>query len=399
MKEHYDVVVVGAGMVGATLAAALEQSSLDILLLDRAQPPEYPGDSYELRVSAINVGAQTVFERLGVFDSMSSARVSPMRSMYVWDEAGNGSTSFSAADIGEPHLGHIVENNVVTRALVDHVAQTGRVDTAWPVEIESLQPHGDGVTLTLTGGASVKTKLVVGADGARSIVRDLAGIETAVHNYNQRTLVAIGRTERDHQNCAWQRFLKTGPLAFLPLANGLTSVAWHADNELAESLREMSPDQLEAAITERSGDMLGAFRLSGPVGGFPLIRMHAPRYFDDRVVLIGDAAHAIHPLAGLGANIGFMDAATLCGLLLQHPLRDPGDPRTLRAYDRARRAQNSTIVGVTDTFKHVFGSDSQAVEGLRNFGLKAADRLQPAKHAVIRYAMGIDGDLPELARR
>ncbi len=399
MKQAYDVVIVGAGMVGATLAVTLQKSDLDVLVIDRSEPPAFPGEQYELRVSAVNVGAQTLFERLDVMQSISAVRVSPMRSMHVWDEAGNGATRLRAADIGEPHLGHIIENNVVTRALIDSLAGTGRIDMAWPVEVQSLDSDDHHVTVKLSSGESIRSRLVVGADGASSVVRKLAGIEASVHSYNQRTLVAIAQTERPHQDCAWQRFLRTGPLAFLPLAGGLTSIAWHADDTLAESLREMSSGELEAAIAHHAGNQLGAVRLAGPVGGFPLIRMHAPTYWSNRVALIGDAAHAIHPLAGLGANLGFMDAATLCEKLLNHPNRDPGDARTLRAYDRARRAQNSTIVGVTDAFKHVFGSNSQAVAGMRNFGLKAADRLQPAKRAVIRYAMGIDGDLPDLARR
>jgi len=356
MSRSYDIVIVGAGMVGATLASALRQSDFRVLLLDRAEPPSFPTADYQLRVSAVNVAAQNMFERLGAFANMSEHRVSPMRSMVVWDEAGDGETRFHAADVGASHLGHIIENDVVTRALIDQVINADNVDTLWPAEVDSLEYSRDRITVTLKSGDTIESQLVVGADGARSRVRELAGIEVSIHNYGQRTLVAIARTEESHQDCAWQRFLETGPLALLPLAGDRVSIAWHADDSFAESLRELSPRELEEAISKRLGNRLGAVHLEGTPGGFPLIRMHAPRYYGDRVVLVGDAAHAVHPLAGLGANIGFMDAATLTEVLTSNPTRDAGDPRSLRAYDRARRAQNTATVGVTDAFKHVFGS-------------------------------------------
>lgn len=405
MLDSYDIVIVGAGMVGATLAAVLSGGERRVALLDRRQPPAFDyasvGDlsRFDLRVSAVNLASEQLFTTLNVWPDIVRGRLQPFSIMQVWDAGGRGRTVFDSFSVGEPHLGSIVENGLINHALLRRVEGGDNVDMLWGVSPEQLEQGKDHVRVMLDSGDNIKARLVVGADGGRSAIRKFSGITASTHDYQQRTLVALLRTELPHQRTAWQRFLPSGPIALLPLADRLCSLAWHLDQDLAAEIESLSEEQFAQAISEKSDFVLGDIQLAGPHGGFDLFRMHAHNYVAERVALIGDAAHVIHPLAGLGVNLGFMDAAALGECLNEHGNDDPGDARLLRRYARRRRLENAMAVTVTDAFKHGFGSRSTLISDVRNLGLSVADRSGPIKQQVIRYAMGLDGDLPNLARR
>ncbi len=405
MSERYDVVIVGAGMVGATLAAVLADSDLRVLLLDRSQPREFDYTTvadlrrYDLRVSAVNLAAEQLFSRIGAWSDIERGRTQPFQRMQVWDAAGRGRTTFDAATVGEPHLGSIVENSLINHAVLLRALAAPNIDVLWDASPQQLRLDADYASVELDTGQSLRAKLVVGADGGRSHIRRLSGIKATTHDYQQRTLVGLVRTEQPHQNTAWQRFLSTGPIALLPLADRLCSLAWHLDRERAIEIEALDEREFSSAMSEQTDYVLGDVELAGPRGGFDLFRMHANHYVHDRVALIGDAAHVIHPLAGLGVNLGFMDAAVLGECLRHNRSADAGDGRTLRRYARRRRLENTLAVMTTDAFKHGFGASGALIQDARNLGLNLADRAGPVKQQVLRYAMGLSGDLPALAKR
>lgn len=405
MNDRYDVVIVGAGMVGAALAAVLADSKLRVAVIDRNQPREFDYAAaadlsrYDLRVSAVNLAAEQLFSRIGAWPDIQKGRLQPFQRMQVWDAAGRGRTLFDAFTVGEPHLGSIVENTLINHALVLRALAAENIDVIWNASPEQLQIGADYAELTLDNKRQLQAKLVVGADGGRSHVRRLSGIKASTHDYQQRTLVALVRTAEPHQHTAWQRFLPTGPIALLPLADRLCSLAWHLDRDRAVEIEALDDRAFSAAMSEQTDYMLGDVEVAGPRGGFDLYRMHANHYVSDRVALIGDAAHVIHPLAGLGVNLGFMDAAVLGECLLDNVRADAGDARTLRRYARRRRLENTLAVMTTDAFKHGFGASGSLMQDARNLGLNLADRAGPIKQQVLRYAMGLSGDLPALAKR
>jgi len=405
MKPDYDLIIVGAGMVGATLAALLADTGLRIALLDRNEPKPFDiagaaqNDHYDLRLSAVNLASEQLFRRLGIWSTIVDTRATAFRKMRVWDAAGRGQTEFASADLGEPWLGHIVENGLINHSLLTRALQSDNVTGLWGVSPENIDINTDCANIVLDTGERLRAQLVVGADGGRSRVRTLTGIEATTHNYQQRTLVGLVHAEQSHGFTAWQRFLGSGPIALLPLRNNLCSLAWHLDHNRADALQALNDVDFGLAIGEHTGHVLGEIKVTGPRGGFDLHRLHAHRYVGDRIALIGDAAHVIHPLAGLGVNLGFMDAACLGGYLLEAPAAELGDARRLRAYARRRRMENSLAVATTDAFKHGFGSDATLIQSIRNLGLNLADRAGPLKHQVVRYAMGLSGDVPALAQR
>lgn len=405
-QTDYDIVIVGAGIAGSTLACALGDSRYRVVLFDRAGMPDWPGDrvsgtdqtpTYDARVSAINIGSARILTAIGAWQAILERRHKPFHAMHIWDESGQGATHFDATTLGETCFGTITENRMIARALLESATNLDNVTLQLDSTLTAIKAESDHVQVTLADGDSVSARLIVGADGGRSYVRHTAGIEMPFKNYHQRTLVGTVATEHDHQDTAWQRFLSTGPCAYLPLAPHLCSLAWHADAELADALLEMDEPAFNAELATATDDCLGKPRMVSERSAFPLFRGHAEHYIDDRLALIGDAAHVIHPLAGLGANLGIMDAASLAQSLIEHGTEDPGRQRALRAYERWRRPENAAVVAVTDSFYEVFGSRGSSVRRLRNLGLRVANRAGPAKQEVMRLAAGVAGDLPALA--
>lgn len=397
----FDLLIIGGGMVGATLACALGDTPLRIAVVEAHEAQtEWPEEGFDIRVSAITRATQRVFEAVGAWEGMAQRRVCPYQHMHVWDATGSGSIDFDAADIGEPDLGLIVENRVILAALLERMAAFDNVELLCPARVGELERSADGVSLTLEDGRTLRARVIIGADGANSWVREQAGIDTTGWAYDQTAVVATIKTSRHHQETCWQRFMPSGPLAFLPLPGGYSSIVWSTTPERAAELVEMDEsrflDQLQLAF----GDKLGRMESTGPRGAFPLLLRHANRYSDERLVLVGNAAHAIHPLAGQGLNLGVSDVAALAEVLLQAQQdgQDIGELAVLRRYERWRKADNVAVMAAMDGFKRLFSNDNGALKLLRNAGLKLADRALPAKNLLIRRAMGLSGDLPRLSR-
>ncbi len=400
-KQAYDLVVVGGGMVGAAFACACSGKGLDIGLVEPRTPVRsWPPGEVDQRVSALSRASQRILGRLGAWERIGELGTSPYRQMHVWDAVGGGHIHFDSQDLGEADLGHIVENRVIQLALWERLESAEDVTLICPAALADLDRGGQAVHLVLTDGRSLAARLLIGADGRDSLVRDLAGIATEASDYGQRAIVANVRPAAWHQETAWQRFLPTGPLALLPLADGRCSIVWSAADERASELLAMEDRDFSEALTEASEARLGRLVLDGPRFAVPLRRQHADRYVLPGLALIGDAAHAIHPLAGQGVNLGFLDAAELAAALelALARRREIGGLWTLRHYERARRGDNLLMLEAMDLFNRLFGSSLQSVAGLRSLGLRLTDRIPSLKHLFMDRALGLGHDLPPLAR-
>ena len=401
-NADYDLVIAGGGMVGSTLACALSDADFKIALLESAPLERIrPGEETDLRVSAVNRASQRIFAAVGAWSGMTAWRVSPFRDMRVWDAGGFGQIHFDSATLGEPLLGWIIENRVIQYALLERVRQLPAVDLLCPAALETAWPEdAGGWRVRLTDGREFTTRLLVGADGAQSKVRELAEIDTRGWSYHQKALVANVRTAEPHQETAWQRFLPTGPLAFLPLHDGRCSIVWSTTPEQADQLLALDEYDFAHMLTEAFERRLGEIVQVGPRGAFPLRLQHARAYVKPGLALIGDAAHVVHPLAGQGVNLGLLDAATLAEVLLDGLAagHEVGALRVLRRYERWRKSDNLPMLGIMDGFKRLFGNSLPPVRLLRNLGLNLTDAAGPLKNAMARRAMGLEGDLPKLAR-
>ncbi len=402
-----DLIIVGAGMVGSTLALALEGSGLDILLLD-ASPLEAadfdPQGGFEPRVSALSAASQRIFERLGAWPGMSARRVSPYTDMHVWDGSGTGQIHFSAETVHAEVLGHIVENRVVQDALLETMQRRGGQRLLGAARLERLERTPQGWQLTLDDGRQLNAPLLVAADGANSAVRRLAGCETREWDYLHQAIVTSVRCSEPHQRTAWQRFTDDGPLAFLPLERDgdqhWCSIVWSVTELEARRLMALDDAAFRAALGRAFEQRLGEVEEVDPRLCIPLRQRHAKRYVQPGLALIGDAAHTIHPLAGQGVNLGLLDAAVLAQVIEAAMARGerPEDIRVLSRFERRRMPHNLAMMAAMEGFERLFQADPLPLRWLRNTGLKAVQALPEAKALFVRQALGLSGDLPELAR-
>lgn len=398
--QSYDVVIVGAGMVGAALACALGDTDLRVAIIE-AKPPlsTWPKDSTDLRVSAITQASQRIFTAVDAWRDMTAQRVSPFRDMHVWDAGGSGAIHFDSAHIGRDTLGYIIENRVIQHALINRLQRCDNITLLCPAEVASLASHDDHVTVGLGDGTLLHATLLVGADGADSRVRKMAGIAVQRRDYEQRAVVATVETALPHRDTAWQRFLPAGPLAFLPLWDGRSSIVWSTTPAHAERLCALDDGAFNNELTQAFDNTLGAARLYGPRASFVLRRQHVDHYSQGRVVLVGDAAHTVHPLAGQGVNLGLLDAAALAEVILDAAgaHKDIGATRVLRRYERWRKGDNQLMMMVLDGFKHLFGSSLPPIKLARNAGMHLFNHSNLIKNHIMYHAMGLKGDLPRLA--
>ncbi len=388
--KTFDIIVVGAGMVGATQALAAARQGWLVALVDaRAPQLEWPAEGYDIRVSALTRASQRLFEELGAWEAMAAERISPYREMVVWDAGGRGHIHFDSAEVGEPDIGHIVENRVIVKGLHMQVAKQANIETFWPARPVAMQRDANSVELTLEDGTTLTGRLLIGTDGGRSWVRETANIPITGWDYNQTAVVTVVRPRQFHRETAWQRFLPTGPLAFLPLTEGYCSIVWSTSPEQAERLLAMEEDRFARELESAFESRLGPIDEVGPRAAFPLRFFETRRYADTRLALAGDAAHTIHPLAGQGVNLGLADVRTLTRLLrdARTRRRDPGGETLLRRYQRERRSENRPMLVAMDTFKELFSNDQPVLAWLRNTGLNITDRMTPVKNRILREVL------------
>lgn len=404
-ETELDLLIVGGGMVGATLACLLQPLNIRVGLVDRGEmdssnaPFRQPEPQFDARVSAISPASRALFESIDVWSEVVVARHCPYQRMQVWDADGSGAIDFDAAELQIPELGSIVENSVLNAALWQRLQEIDNLQLIPGAEIAQLRSldADDAVVLTTTAGDSIRASLVIAADGANSRIRELANFKTREWDYGQHAIVTTVRTERAHGHSARQRFLDTGPLALLPLAAAdgdehWVSIVWSTLPQRAQELLAMADDdfcrQLGLASEHRLGRILGCDRRFG----FPLRQRHAIKYWQPRLALIGDAAHTIHPLAGQGVNLGFQDALALAEELRSGMAagRQLTDPVLLQRYQRRRMGANLGMMGVMEGFKRLFGAEALPLRWLRNAGMQTVNRTDKVKNALARHAMGLD---------
>lgn len=387
--ETFDLVIVGGGMAGAAAALAMDQAGYRVALLEAGRWPEYPGTDYDVRVSAISPGSQALLDRLGAWSRIAARRISAYERMHVWDAASGAALSFDAATLGMPHLGHIVENRLINAALIDCLRTGGRAMLRDASPVTAIDWGEDWLHINC-GRHSLKAALLVAADGMASRVRELAGIETVGYDYVQAAIVANVRTEKPHAATAWQRFLATGPVAFLPLADGNCSIVWSADTPFAEELMGLGETEFVARLESAFASRLGHVTLLNERYMFPLKLLHARRYVGHRLVLLGDAAHRVHPLAGQGINLGFGDVAGLIDTLARarERGRGPGDPRYLADYARRRRAEAGLMIAGMHGIQRLFASAGSEITALRGLGIGLVDQQSRLKGWLARQALG-----------
>jgi 2-octaprenylphenol hydroxylase len=407
VKRDFDVVVVGGAMAGAGTAALLAATpatqGLKVALVE-PRPATLPAAEapLDLRVSALSRATQQLLERAGAWAAVA-ARAAPYQRMLVWEErqdpAGPDALVFDAAELGEPDLGHIGENRTIQAALTAQAEAQGVV--LLRADFATLEATRDAVRLGLGDGRQFRAGLVVGADGAESAVRRQAGIDTRGWDYGQRAVVAHLASERPHAATARQRFLDTGPLALLPLADGRSSLVWSTLPERAEELVQCPEAEFSDRVTVASGGVLGRLVPTTARISFPLRLLHARRYAAERVVLVGDAAHTVHPLAGQGINLAFLDAAALVDVLGEALAAgdDPGEPTVLRRYERWRKAEALPAIALLDGIKRLFFGANPVQSRLRRGALGLAQSSGTFKRALMRRALGVAGEMPASIRR
>jgi len=400
------VLIVGGGLVGSCLAALLAAAGTyapeQVVLLEPRPPRRpQPGDDVDLRVSAVSRASQRILAACGVWQAVAAERNSPYERMCVWDAAsrrdGPAAMRFDCATAGEPDLGHIVENRRMQWALFERVHAAGVAVIA--SSVRDLQEEPAAMRVELEDGTGLRAQLVVAADGAESPTRAMMGVDSRAVEHG-RAVVAHIATARSHERTAWQRFLATGPIALLPLHDGRCSIVWSTSDEHARELMSLDDERFCQAVGEATGAALGEVLSCTRRAEFPLRSNHAQRYVADRFCLVGDAAHAVHPLAGQGVNLGFLDAAALAQVL--HEARErgegAGDLRVLRRYERWRKGENLAMLTALDGLNRLFSNDDAWLGLARRTGLAVANGVGPIKQFFLRRALGVAGDLPAIAK-
>ena len=397
-----DLLILGGGMAGGLLAALLADSGLRVVLLDGAAEPVMPEAEPRLRVSAISEASHNMLRRAGVWDLLPQQRVCAYTSMSVWDADGTGRVDFRAGDAGAERLGWIIENDLIVAALYQRCRAAENIDWRNGARVEAVSRAGERWQVVLTSGEILSAPMLVGADGANSMVRSAAGIPASPRDSGHVAIVACIESEQPHGDCARQRFIESGPLALLPMygdGHGL-SIVWSLWPQAAEPLMKLDDESFSRELTLASEACLGELRLASKRVVFPVRELHASDYVRDGMALIGDAAHVVHPLAGQGINLGLLDAGVLAEEMLR--ARERGLPfhhiAALQRYQRRRRGHNLLMQNAMRGFKVLFEQRSPLLRFVRNSGLSMVNDLGPLKGLFARQALGLGGDLPGSAR-
>jgi ubiquinone biosynthesis UbiH/UbiF/VisC/COQ6 family hydroxylase len=384
--HQFDLIIVGGGLAGASLAVALRDSALRIALVESFAPSR--PDGWDARIYAVSPANMLFLEAIGSWRHLPSDRLSPIRAMQVAGDSG-GQIDFSAFEVGVSELGWIVESSVMACELWESVKRQGNLTLFCPDRPVSVEFLESAAHLSLDSGQVLSGRLLVGADGRDSWVRQSAGLGVVDTPYGDKGVVANFSTEKPHRNIAYQWFRDDGVLAYLPLPGNRISIVWSTSNERSDQLCALSPESLCARVADAGQYVLGGLQLITPPAAFPLRLIRVPQTVAPRLALVGDAAHGIHPLSGHGVNLGFQDAQCLAGMLSKaQPWIDIGELRFLQRYQRARREETQLMQTTTDGLRHLFASASPSLKLLRNAGLSLTNKLPFFKNSLVRYALG-----------
>jgi len=403
-NDETEVLVLGGGMVGMTLANALAGAGVAVIVVDSAPQDALLDTGYDGRASAIAHGSAQVFRGIGLWPYLSD-NAGPIVDIRVADGTVAGGPSglflhYDHREVGDLPFGYMIENRVIRRALFQQAETLPSLRHIAPARVATLAREAGGAEAVLEDGRHIRCRLVIGAEGRNSPSRADAGIGVTRLPYDQTAIVCTVRHERDHQGVAVEYFLPSGPFAMLPMTDRRMNIVWTERPEPAARFLALDDDAFLAELGRRFGDWLGAVALTGPRFSYPLSLQHAARYCDRRLALVGDAAHAIHPIAGQGLNLGLRDVAALAESVIDNRRLglDIGGPDVLRRYERWRRFDSVLLASVTDTLNRLFSNDIPPLRLARDLGLAAVDRIPPLKRFFMRHAMGVVGDLPRLVR-
>ena len=391
------VLVAGAGVVGLATAALLATGRcadrMRVVVLDARPIPRWRAEEMDPRVYALSRASQQLLAHVGVWSRIAETRAAPYRRMRVWEGAdayAAGALDFDSADIGEPDLGHIVEDTLLRSVLADRLSGSREARIVIGAEIEAVEANPSEVVVALKDGGSLRGAVLLAADGSDSTVRRLKGLPVAGHRYEQSAVVTHVTSTGDHQSTAWQRFLPGGPLALLPLADGRSSIVWSVPTADAERLLVASDDEFLAELGAASTGVIGELTACSKRVAFPLQALHALKYTAQRVALLGDAAHTVHPLAGQGMNLGILDAASIAAVVEDALLagEDVGDLKVLRRYERQRKGDNLAMLAAFDGLNRLFRLPGWAAP-VRALGLRAVEAADPVKRLLMQKALGL----------
>ena len=397
-SRTYDIAVVGGGMVGLCLALGLAGAGARVALIERAKLSDMAAAGFDGRGSAIAAGSQRILAGLGLWDQIA-ADAEPILEIRVADGDSPLFLHYDHREIGDGPLGWIVENAVTRRALAAAIGAAD-IDVFDGTELSGTEFGPDDAALNLADGRTMSARLVVAADGRNSPLRDAAGIDAVRWSYPQTGIVCSVSHETPHHGIAQEHFLPAGPFAILPMTQNRSSIVWTERSELAPGFMGMNDADFARALGQRFGSYLGDLDVGAGRWSYPLSVVHAKRYVAPRLALAGDAAHAIHPIAGQGFNIGLRDVAALAEVIID-TMRlglDPGDDRPLERYERWRKPDNMMMIAVTDGLNRLFSNDIVPVRHARDAGMALVDQAKPLKRLLMRHAMGLIGDLPRLTR-
>ena len=388
----FEVVVIGAGVVGSSLALSLAKEGVDVCLIDKGTP-EIKEDISRGRTAALNLASQNILEKLGVKRGIQNY-LTPFKNIYVWDSDGTSSLEFSSDEIGQPKLGDVVTNNAILSSIFLLLPNHKNLRFLSGDRLKTLDPQEESIKVCTEGGENISCKLVVGADGGLSSVRELSSINIRTWSYDQKALIANLKAEKSHNNTAYQVFTKNGPIALLPMQKDneeSLSLVWSADIDYAERLLDLDIPSFLNELERKTESVLGKLSMDGEMSSYPLHQLHAKDYYAQRVVLIGDAAHSMHPLAGQGLNLGLGDVEELANRILSSRRHgeDVGNDKMLNDYSKARKSINLRMMGFMEVFKKGFGSTNPWVRLGRNMAFGATQKAPELRKRFIKEAAGI----------